>query len=82
MRAFGEIALQIYSSSRLVNVNEVKNPQQDDYYKEMQKPMINWHKSYAIWLSHEARPAWHPHPAFKWINQGASTKYLGFLRRL
>ena len=21
---------------------------------------------------------WHPHPAFKWINQGASTKYLGF----
>ena len=40
--------------------------------------MINWHKSCAIWLSHEAHLAWHPHPAFKWINQGANTKYLGF----
>ena len=40
--------------------------------------MINWHKSCAIWLSQETHPAWHPHPAFKWINQGASTKYLGF----
>ena len=40
--------------------------------------MINWHKSCAIWLSHETHPEWHPHPAFKWINQGASTKYLGF----
>ena len=40
--------------------------------------MINWHKSCAIWLSHETHPAWHPHPAFKWIKQGESTKYLGF----
>ena len=40
--------------------------------------MINWHKSCAIWLSHEAHPTWHPHPAFKWINQRESTEYLGF----
>ena len=40
--------------------------------------MINWHKSCAIWVSHEAHPTWHPNHTFKWINQGASTKYLGF----
>ena len=40
--------------------------------------MINWHKSCAIWLSHETHPVWHPRPAFKWINQEASTEYLGF----
>ena len=39
---------------------------------------INWHKSCTIWLSQETHPACHPHPAFKWIIQGASTKYLGF----
>ena len=36
--------------------------------------MINWHKSCAIWLSHALRP----HPNFMLINQGVSTRYLGF----
>ena len=40
--------------------------------------IINWHNSYAISLSNESHPAWHPHPSFMFINQGASTKYLGF----
>ena len=40
--------------------------------------MINWYKSRAIWLYDESHPAWHPHPNFMWINQGESTKYLGF----
>ena len=45
---------------------------------ERSNAIINWHKSCAIWLSNEPHPTWHPHPSFMWINQGASSMYLGF----
>ena len=43
-------------------------------FSERSNTMINWHKSCAIWLSHALRP----HPNFMLINQGVSTRYLGF----
>ena len=66
----------VYLQGDLENVQKLESGL--DIFCKRSNAMINWHKSCAIWLCHEAHPTWHPNPAFKWLNQGASTKYLGF----
>ena len=63
----------VYLQGELENLQKLESG-----FCKRSNAMINWHKSCAIWLSHEAHPTWHPNLTFKWINQGASTKYLGF----
>ena len=66
----------VYLQGDLENLQKLESGL--DIFCKRLNAMINWHKSCIIWLSHDAHPAWHPDPAFKWINQGESTKYLGF----
>ena len=38
---------------------------------------LNWKKTVGFWVSDLAFPDWLPHPQFKWIVEGTSTRYLG-----